>query len=466
MLRILLQSGDRATATLGEELALVEAYLEIERARLGSRLRTGSRFPPAVTECRLPAFILQPLVENAITHGIARTLEGGQIALRAQRDAATMSVIDISNFCPAASEPGRSRPTASSLTIPNCRRRLALMYGTAGALRSRFRHTQPFPRFDHPTDGLLSACTADMRRLRVLVVEDEELARERLARLIAERSGSRTGRACGNCDEALGVLVGEPVDLALLDIQMPGISGMEVLGAAARDTASSRRSSSSSRRTSASPSTRSRCMPPTICSSRSTVRSSNRRWRRRTDAIEAREALALAEKIHAVVGESIMRAAGRKPGRRQVASVVRDNGRYLIVRNEQIDWIEADGRECVLHCGNKQHRVDGPLTELAERLCADRFVQVSRSSLLNIDSIAQLQEMFKGDLVAVMKGGHEVPVSRRFRSGSWIGSRAEIYRAASDDHVRHAPSRAHARARVPRCACRPALEAIRNLVAT
>jgi DNA-binding LytR/AlgR family response regulator len=60
--------------------------------------------------------------------------------------------------------------------------------------------------------------------------------------------------------------------------------------------------------------------------------------------------------------------------------------------------------------------VDGPLAELAERLCADRFVQVSRSSLINIDSIAQLQEMFKGDLVAVMKSGQEVPVSRRFRT--------------------------------------------------
>ena len=95
---------------------------------------------------------------------------------------------------------------------------------------------------------------------------------------------------------------------------------------------------------------------------------------------------------------------------------MRENGRYLIVRNEQVDWIEADGRDCVLHCGSKLHRVDGPLAELAERLCADRFVQVSRSSLLNIDSIAQLQEMFKGDLVAVMKSGQEVPVSRRFRT--------------------------------------------------
>ena len=254
-----------------------------------------------------------------------------------------------------------------------------------------------------------------MRRLRVLVVEDEELARERLARLIAEQAGFELAAACGNCDEALGVLAVDAVDIALLDIQMPGISGMEF---------SARLGEHSEH-------------PPIVVFVTAHKRFAFDAFKVHAadyllkpfdraqleqalatakDRFKAREALALAEKIHAVVGESIdARAAPEArpaPGR----FVVRENGRYLIVRNEQVDWIEADGRDCVLHCGSKAHRVDGPLTELAERLCADRFVQVSRSSLLNIDSIAQLQEMFKGDLVAVMKGGQEVPVSRRFRT--------------------------------------------------
>ena len=136
MLRILLQSGDRATATLGEELALVEAYLEIERARLGSRLRTDIQVSPDVTDCRLPAFILQPLVENAITHGIARTLEGGQIKVRAERDAADV-IVDISNTC--ASPSGGHEPSdGMQLTIPNCRRRLALMYGPQARFEAGF----------------------------------------------------------------------------------------------------------------------------------------------------------------------------------------------------------------------------------------------------------------------------------------------------------------------------------------
>jgi two-component system LytT family response regulator len=255
-----------------------------------------------------------------------------------------------------------------------------------------------------------------MKPLRVLVVEDEELARERLARLIDEQPGFELTAACGNCQEAMRVLGSDAVDVALLDIQMPGISGMEFSARLGEH---------------GDP-------PPIVVFVTAHKRFAFDAFKVRAadyllkpfdraqleqalatakERFKAREALALAEKIQAVVGESIDSRA--VPEARPAASgrfVVRENGRYLIVRNEQIDWIEADGRDCVLHCGSKHHRVDGPLTELAERLCADRFVQVSRSSLLNIDSIAQLQEMFKGDLVAIMKSGQEVAVSRRFRT--------------------------------------------------
>jgi two-component system, LytTR family, response regulator len=255
-----------------------------------------------------------------------------------------------------------------------------------------------------------------MKRLRVLVVEDEELARERLARLVAEQDGFELAAACGNCAEAERVLASETVDVALLDIQMPGISGMEFsarLGAHGEHapivvfvTAHKRFAFDAFKVHAADYLLK----PFDRAQLEQALATAKERYK-------AREALVLAEKIHAVVGESIdARPASDARPPTSGRFVVRENGRYLIVRNEQVDWIEADGRDCVLHCGSKQHRVDGPLAEIAERLCADRFVQVSRSSLLNIDSIAQLQEMFKGDLVAVMKGGQEVPVSRRFRT--------------------------------------------------
>lgn len=251
-----------------------------------------------------------------------------------------------------------------------------------------------------------------MKRLGVLVVEDEELARERLGRLVAEHADYALVGACGNCDDALRMIDRGGVDILLLDIQMPGISGMEFsarLNAEGRDapvvvfvTAFKRYALDAFHVRAADyllkPFDRER-LDEALAVARE-------RWR-------GRDAITLAEKIQSVVGESGRAAEAKaEPGR----FVVRDNGRYLIVRNDQVDWIEADGRDCVLHCGSRQHRVDGPLADLAARLCADRFVQVSRSSLVNIDSIAELQEMFKGDLVAVMKSGQEVPVSRRFRS--------------------------------------------------
>jgi hypothetical protein len=136
MLRMLLQAGDRATATLGEELALVDAYLEIERARLGSRLRTDIAVPAALAGCRLPAFILQPLVENAITHGIARMPEGGEVRVRATLGANDLA-IDVSNTC----DPNLAAPDSSEgmqLALPNTRRRLTLMYGPRAQFEAGF----------------------------------------------------------------------------------------------------------------------------------------------------------------------------------------------------------------------------------------------------------------------------------------------------------------------------------------
>lgn len=127
MLRIILGSGDRATATLREEIALVNAYLEVERARFGSRLVATIHVPESLYALQLPSLILQPLVENAITHGIGKATEGGDIVVRAYTDP-DGATIEVVNTCGKTSE----NPDAGNglqITLNNCRRRLALMYG-------------------------------------------------------------------------------------------------------------------------------------------------------------------------------------------------------------------------------------------------------------------------------------------------------------------------------------------------
>jgi two-component system LytT family response regulator len=136
--------------------------------------------------------------------------------------------------------------------------------------------------------------------------------------------------------------------------------------------------------------------------------------------LQEREALSLVERVQAALtGTHEAPAAAiapvdAKPGAGRF--VVRENGRFLIVRHEEIRWIEADGRDCILHCAKADHRVDGPFADIAQRLAGEGFVQVNRSALVRIDAVASFEEMFKGNLVAVLRGGGEVPVSRRFRA--------------------------------------------------
>jgi LytS/YehU family sensor histidine kinase len=83
MLRLTLRSGTRVETTLDEELALLRRYAEIQEARYGDRLRVSFDVEPRVREALVPRLILQPLVENAIRHGITRRIAPGQVDVRA-----------------------------------------------------------------------------------------------------------------------------------------------------------------------------------------------------------------------------------------------------------------------------------------------------------------------------------------------------------------------------------------------
>jgi LytS/YehU family sensor histidine kinase len=84
-LRQTLALGARDAVTLGEELDLVEKYLAIERVRFGERLAARVDAPANARRCRVPPLLLQPLVENAVKHGIADRVEGGVVEIMARR---------------------------------------------------------------------------------------------------------------------------------------------------------------------------------------------------------------------------------------------------------------------------------------------------------------------------------------------------------------------------------------------
>jgi len=128
-LRISLGLGSRPFIPLGEELDLARNYLELERVRFSDRLRVEIEAEPGCERCAVPALLLQPLVENAVKHGIAGLVEGGTIRLEARRDGAGV-VVAISNpFDPDAPPPQRM-----GVGLTQVRRRLEVRYGPQARL--------------------------------------------------------------------------------------------------------------------------------------------------------------------------------------------------------------------------------------------------------------------------------------------------------------------------------------------
>ena len=85
LLRAVLRSEGEFT-TLGRELEVVESYLDIERARFDERLRVTLDVPADLRSIRVPPLVLQPIVENAVKHGIAPQRFGGEVTVRARLD--------------------------------------------------------------------------------------------------------------------------------------------------------------------------------------------------------------------------------------------------------------------------------------------------------------------------------------------------------------------------------------------
>src|SRR5699024_9901328 len=92
--------------SLADELALIEAYLRIEQLRLGDRLTVDWQVEPEARTYLIPTLSLQPLVENAIAHGIARRSDGGLLSIRAQRNGRQLW-IRISNPVAPGDDAGR-----------------------------------------------------------------------------------------------------------------------------------------------------------------------------------------------------------------------------------------------------------------------------------------------------------------------------------------------------------------------
>lgn len=237
------------------------------------------------------------------------------------------------------------------------------------------------------------------KRLTVLVVDDEAPARQKLVRYLDGNQDFVVVGEARNGLEAVERIERLAPDVVLLDIEMPGLGGFEVIDALEVD-----------------------AYPHVIF-----VTAHDEH------ALRAFEVRALDYLLKPVDRERLLDALDRvprTPGAPQdleglaspsggAASVdrflVRERGRLLLIAAEDVDWIGAAGNYLELHTGTTVHLIRGTMTDLIERLPRTRFTRIHRSTIVNLDRVAAMHPWSHGDVQVVLKDGTELKMSRRFR---------------------------------------------------
>ncbi len=115
------------SVTLADEIALAQRYLAIEQVRFGDRLRIRWDIDPAANTARLPPLLLQPLVENAVKHGVEPSPDGAKIRIRTERRGG-MAVIEVVNSLPPLRWASEPLPRGHGIALANVRDRLRLLH--------------------------------------------------------------------------------------------------------------------------------------------------------------------------------------------------------------------------------------------------------------------------------------------------------------------------------------------------
>ena len=155
--RYALRASERESAPLSEELDFLRAYLEIERVRFGARLRVEERIEPGLEHVAVPTLLLQPVVENAVRHGVAARPEGGRVVIEARREGGRL-VLTVADDGPGFDPGGPGAPGGNGFGLHSVRERLraaglpdALALDTAPGRGARVVVTLPLDGANPPT---------------------------------------------------------------------------------------------------------------------------------------------------------------------------------------------------------------------------------------------------------------------------------------------------------------------------
>ena len=244
LLRGVLRRSTTEFSRLGDEIALVQAYLEIEEARFEERLRVRIAVDAALHEVLIPSLLLQPLVENAVKHGIAPLAAGGEVEVRAeladqQPDGHAMLRVTVRDSGVGHAAPGPFDPPGEGLGLANVAQRLRAHFGDAASLTidgtpgagTIVRLALPVraARAGPRRAGGRAEARMSAAPLRIVLADDERPARLALAGMVARCPDVAIVGEAANGAEAIAVIERERPDLALLDLQMPEVDGLGVV---------------------------------------------------------------------------------------------------------------------------------------------------------------------------------------------------------------------------------------------
>jgi two-component system LytT family response regulator len=245
-----------------------------------------------------------------------------------------------------------------------------------------------------------------VKKIRTLIVDDEPLARERLAGLLAAESDIEIVGQCRDGEEAVRAILEQTPDLVFLDIQMPQLNGFEVIEAVGSEK-----------------------MPLVIFVTahdqhalrafqvraldyllkpfdRERLRDALQRARKQVDRADSGE---IGRRLLALVKDL------RRDQPRTDRLVVKSGGRLFFLRADEIDWVEAAGNYVRLHVGSTSYLLRETMNAIEGRLDPEKFFRIHRCRIVNMERIQELQPWLNGEYAVLLRTGTRLTLSRGYR---------------------------------------------------
>ena len=247
-------------------------------------------------------------------------------------------------------------------------------------------------------------------KLRTLIADDEPLARERLRRLLATDREVTVVKECRNGREVITALKQTPVDLVLLDIEMPGTNGfgvIEQIGVEKMPAVIFVTAHDSYAVKAFEVHALDYLMKPIEPVRLDTaLRQVKARMRSQPDGTMEARLRAVLEKLESDV------VSNKKYDQRLLVP----NGiRQILVNVDEIDWIEAADYCAVLHVGSKSYTLRQTIKQLAHKLDPQKFVRIHRSAIVNIGRVKEIIRESRAENWAVLSGGQRIQMSKNGR---------------------------------------------------